>query len=259
MQPVPCCAVGATAIIPAWNEEATVATVIEVARQATLVDEVLVVDNGSLDSTAAVARDAGARVVTEPTAGKGEAMRTGVASATTDVVVFLDADLVGLTPDHVDGLVAPVLDGRAAMTCGLFDRGSVQNPIFLHCLPILTGQRALRRELFEALDPEELQGWRVEAALNSLARLRRLPVTAFVCPGLWHRTKEEKSTHPIKGFVSKVGMLASAAWSYLAFWVRRAPNEPRMERTPDRVTRTVHDAGRPGDDDGSDPGERASA
>ena len=237
---------GATAIIPAWNEEATVADVVSVALRASLVDEVLVVDNGSLDKTAEVARAAGARVVPEPTAGKGEAMRTGVAAATTDVVVFLDADLVGLTPAHVDGLVAPVLDGRAAMACGLFDRGPVQNPVFLHALPILTGQRALRRELFEALDPEELQGWRVEAALNSLARLQRLPVTAFVCPGLWHRTKEEKSKNPVQGFVSKLGMLGSAVWSYLTFWARRGPTDPSLERTPDRITRTVHqDVDRP--------------
>ncbi|HZA75650.1 MAG TPA: glycosyltransferase [Acidimicrobiales bacterium] len=215
------------AIIPAWNEAATVGAVVYAAFDARLVDHVIVVDNASTDATASVAGDHGARVVHEPTPGKGEAMRTGVAAADgAEVIVFLDADLVGLRPHHVDGLVASVLAGDADMACGLFDRGPVANPIFLEGLPVLTGQRALRRELFEQLDLRDVRGYRVEAALNSLVAQRDLRRCDQVLPGLWHRTKEEKLANPVVGFVTKLVMLGSACWSYTRFALARRPVQP---------------------------------
>lgn len=209
----------ATAIIPAYNEEPTIADVVAVACRATLVDEVIVVDNGSVDRTAAIAEEAGARVVHHAEEGKGEAMAAGVASTSADVVVFLDGDLLGLRPDHVDALVREVNDG-AGMACGLFDRGPVTNLIFLHALPILTGERALRRELFEELDRKELKGYKIEASLNSRCAERGLRVESFVCDGMWHRTKEEKSTNALTGFLRKMGMLVAATWSYANYWFR---------------------------------------
>ena len=107
-------------VLPALNEEATVAAVIESVRPslaAGIVDEIIVVDSDSTDTTAEVAAAAGARVVnwadvlpgvpTRP--GKGEAMWRGVAAARGDVVVFLDADLRDPSPAFVPSLVAPLL------------------------------------------------------------------------------------------------------------------------------------------------------
>ena len=209
------------AVIPAWNEADTIAGVVGVARDASLVDEVVVVDNASTDATARVASKAGARVVFELEKGKGQAMRAGVAASDADVVVFLDADLLGLTPEHIDDLVRPVLDGEVAMACGLFDRGPFANVVFLRGLPVLTGQRALRRDLFEQLDLTEIRGYRVEAALNSLVAQLELPRRDLVCIGLWHRTKEEKYASPATGFLHKQAMLLTAVWSYVAYAVRR--------------------------------------
>ena len=210
------------AIIPAYNEAATVPDVIRVARTAQLVDEVIVVDNRSDDDTAAEAEAAGARVIVCEQQGKGQAMRAGVAGTDAEVICFLDADLLGLTPAHVDRLVQPILTGAAGMTLGLFDRGPELNPIFLKALPRLTGQRAMRRELFEGLDLEDIRGYRVEAALNSRADDLDLTIDAFVCEGLWHRTKEEKDAQgPLIGTARKVAMLATAVWSYAAYQVIR--------------------------------------
>ncbi len=208
------------AIIPARNEEPTVGDVVAAAGHARLVDEVIVVDNDSSDRTAEVAAARGARVVSEPVKGKGEAMRAGIRATNADFVVFLDADLVGLQPEHVDALVDAVRQG-AGMACGLFDRGRLLNPLFEHVLPALTGERALRRKLFEALAPKDLHGYRVEAALNSEARASGVPVVRFVCPGLWHRPKEEKSPSPLSGFVAKVAMLFTAMAEYVSSGVRR--------------------------------------
>jgi glycosyltransferase involved in cell wall biosynthesis len=215
-----------TAVIPAWNESTTVGAVVYAALDASLVDDVVVVDNASSDGTATVAAAHGARVVYEPVPGKGEALRAGVAAAASDIVVFLDADLIGLRPRHVDRLVAPVLAGDASMTCGLFDRGPVANPLFLRSLPVLTGQRALSRWLFDQLDDDDLRGYRVEAALNSLVAQRGLVRRDSIVPGLWHRTKQEKFGSPVVGHATKLKMLGSACWSYVRFAVARRVLQP---------------------------------
>lgn len=214
------------AIIPAWNEAATVGAVVYTALDAALVDEVIVVDNASTDGTGRVAAAHGARVVFEPLAGKGQALQAGVAATDAELVVFLDADLVGLHPAHVDHLVRLVRDREADMACGLFDRGPVANPIFLEGLPILTGQRALRRDLFEQLAHDDIRGYRVEAALNSIVARHDLVRVDQVLPGLWHRTKEEKLSSPTVGFLTKLAMLTSACWSYLRFAIARRAPEP---------------------------------
>lgn len=218
---------GAAAIIPAWNEASTVGAVVYAALDSDLVDDVVVVDNASSDGTAGVAAAHGARVVYEPVPGKGEAMRAGVAAVSgTSIIVFLDADLVGLRPGHVDRLVRTVAEGRAAMACGLFDRGPLANPLFLRHLPVLTGQRALRRDLFDRLDDADLRGYRVEAALNSLVAREGLARDDHVAPGLWHRTKQEKFGSPMVGHATKVAMLATACWSYARFAVGRREPQP---------------------------------
>lgn len=206
------------AVIPARNEAQTVASVVATAQQARLVDEVIVVDNASTDGTGDAARAQGARVVIEPVAGKGEALRAGVANTDATILVFLDADLLGLTAEHVDALVAAVLDG-AGMACGLFDRGRLLNPLFVRALPALTGERALRRELFDALAPEFVHGYRIEAGLNSLAKARDIPVVRFVCKGMWHRPKEKK-LGPVQGFVAKISMLLTAVAAYVLWRIR---------------------------------------
>jgi glycosyltransferase involved in cell wall biosynthesis len=215
------------AVIPAWNEASTVGAVVYAARDAELVDHVIVVDNGSSDATAVVAAAHGAQVVYEAVSGKGEAMRTGVAAAEgATVVVFLDADLVGLGPGDVDALVRQVTHRWAAMACGLFDRGPLLNPAFLRLLPVLTGQRAVRRTLFDELDDDDLRGYRVEAALNSLVAQRDLVRHDRIVRGLWHRTKEEKLGSPVVGHVAKLAMLAAVCWSYARFAVGRRIPQP---------------------------------
>ncbi|MBM7806950.1 glucosyl-3-phosphoglycerate synthase [Geodermatophilus bullaregiensis] len=109
-------------VLPALDEEATVGAIVTTIREelvlrAPLVDEVVVVDSGSADRTAAVAADAGARVVDVATVlpahgrvpGKGEALWKGLAATSGDLVVFVDADLVGFDPQFVVGLLGPLL------------------------------------------------------------------------------------------------------------------------------------------------------
>jgi glycosyltransferase involved in cell wall biosynthesis len=209
------------AIVAAYNEAATVGEVVRVARRARLVDEVVVVDNGSCDGTAEVAAAQGARVVVHVCRGKGESVLAGARATDADIVVLLDADLTGLRPDHVDRLARTVADEGAAMALGLFDRGPRLNWVFLRLLPRLTGERALRRELLLSLDLADARGYRIEAALNSLVAERGGVDRAFVLDGMFHHTKEEKDSSALMGFAHKMGMFSVVAWEYLAYRLRR--------------------------------------
>ena len=115
---------GVSAIIPAYNEATTVGRVIDVLHEVPGITEIIVVSDGSEDATAAVARRHGARVIELATnAGKGAAMTAGARRAREEVLLFLDADLEGLTPAHVQALIGPVLSGSADMTVGIFSQG----------------------------------------------------------------------------------------------------------------------------------------
>jgi len=105
-----------SAIIPALDEEEAIGHV--VAEIPPVVAEVIVVDNGSKDRTAEVARAAGARVIHEPRRGYGSACRAGIAAAhAPDVIVFLDGDHSDYPAQLVD-VVAPILEGRADLVIG---------------------------------------------------------------------------------------------------------------------------------------------
>jgi len=121
-------------ILPARETATTVAAVASLAvalREAGLVEEVLVVDAGSADGTARIARGTGADVVDEndllaefgPARGKGDAMWRGLSATSGDVVAYLDTDTIEPTPGFVLGLLGPILtDPSLQLVKGAFQR-----------------------------------------------------------------------------------------------------------------------------------------
>lgn len=103
-------------IIPAFNEEVSIGKVLSAIPP--WVDDVIVVDNGSTDRTPEIARENGARVVSEPKRGYGSACLAGiVALEHPDVVIFLDADFSDY-PEEMRLLVDPIAENEVDMVIG---------------------------------------------------------------------------------------------------------------------------------------------
>jgi len=125
--------------IPARDEGSTVGSVVRAVVQPFLssaggnglVDEVIVLDDGSSDDTAVNAADAGARVVAGPggTGGKGRAMAAALEASAGDVIVYLDADVANTTPAFVTGLLGPLLTTEhVALVKGFYTRPLHDDP-----------------------------------------------------------------------------------------------------------------------------------
>lgn len=173
-------------VVPALNEEATVAGVLERISElsGTLVDELVVMDGGSTDRTADVSARAGARVHDDqsvapehgPTLGKGDALWRSLMVTSGDIVVFVDADIRNPSPAFVYGLLAPLLlrpeihlvkafYDRPLVEAGRLQRGGGGRVTELMARPLLNmfwpplaglvqplaGEYAGRRELLESI------------------------------------------------------------------------------------------------------------
>jgi len=199
--------VSVSLIIPAYNEEKTIGRIIAVARQIEEVEEIIVVDDGSSDCTAANALAAGAVVKKLPqNMGKAFAMVNGAVAAGSDHLLFLDADLLGLECRHIANLINPVLQEQVRMSFGVFSKGRGSTDIAQTLWPTLSGQRCLaRRDFLELASACDGCGFGIEIVLTKYAKKEKWPVEWVDLPGVTHVTKEEKRGSA-KGAMARVKM-----------------------------------------------------
>jgi len=165
-------------IVCAYNEGPRLGAVLAVAAAHPLIDEVIVVDDGSRDDTAAVARGfERVRVIAHPVnRGKSAAVATGVAAARHALLMLLDADLKGLRPADVTALALPVLEGRARVAMSL-RRNSLA--VFRAAgIDFVSGERVVPRALLEDVlhDIRALPRFGIEVFMNKRIIAARLPV-----------------------------------------------------------------------------------
>lgn len=160
-----------TVAIPALNEEKRIAQVVAYALRDSATAEVIVVDDCSIDQTAALATEAGARVISSAMLGKGASMADAVRAARNEILVFLDGDLAGLRPGIISDLVRPLLKGDADFVKARFGRGGgrvtelTAKPMLKVFFPELAqfaqplgGVIAARRSLLAQLEMEDGYG-----------------------------------------------------------------------------------------------------
>lgn len=182
-----------TAVIPAYNEEQTIADVVKCVKSIDKIQKVIVVSDGSTDSTAEIARECGADVIElDENVGKGGAIRAGINECGTEIILFLDADLIGLTEKHVWDLIEPVIDNKADMTIGIFKKGRMVTDLAQKVTPYLSGQRAIKKSIIDKIPNIDITRYGVEVALTKYVDKFNVRVQEVDLPDMTHVTKEEK-------------------------------------------------------------------
>ncbi len=181
-------------LIPAYNEAATIGEVLERVAALGLDSQVVVVDDGSTDDTAAIAEAAGAVVVRQPNRGKGAAIRAAIAAADGDIAVIQDADME-YDPVDVPDLIEPIVRGVADVVYGSRLRGGkpqraflfwhlvgnrflslVTNALFNTTLSDMeTGYKAFRMEVLRSLRLTE-NGFGIEPEITGQVCMRKLRI-----------------------------------------------------------------------------------
>lgn len=207
-------------IVPARNEAATIGAVLDAVLDGVAsVDELVVVNDHSNDDTTTIAHHHGARVVTlRGPGGKGEAMRAGLEETRSELVVYLDADVINTADDFVARLIQPLLERpETQLVKGYYERplhdlptggGRVNElaarPILSLLYPglgevrqPLAGETAGRRSAFEAIDFESAYGVEI-ALLIDVARKFGVRSLAQVDLGIRrHRNRPLDELRPI--------------------------------------------------------------
>src|SRR5262249_55686146 len=182
-------------VIPALNEADVIAEVVHSVPR-TVVNQIIVVDNGSTDATAQAAKNAGAIVVSQPTRGYGRACRAGMNAALkagADIVVFIDGDGSDC-PEFMNELVQPIQENRFDFVIGSRTRGR-REPGSLSTQQIVAARlagwllrlrygvnftdmspfRAIRSELLHSLPMrEETYGWNLEMQMSVAQKRTRI-------------------------------------------------------------------------------------
>ena len=186
---------GISAIIAAYNEEKTIAEVLDVLTCCEMIDEIVVVSDGSTDRTVEIARGFDvATIALRENRGKGYAMRVGVDYASHDLLFFVDGDMFNLTEEHITSLLKPVLRDECDMNIGVRNRGPIRNFFHLQMKvgPVLSGIRVMRRFVWDTVPLRYQERFKIEAALNffcSRAGYRQRQTTIY---NLGHLIKESK-------------------------------------------------------------------
>jgi len=233
-------------IIPAYNEEKRIAAVLRAVLQSEVADQVIVVSDGSTDRTAEVAEGVVGVQVERLAAnrGKGAAMLHGarIAKGAT-VLLFLDADLIHLKPEHVCALLAPVKSGRAAMAIGQFKGGRSMTDLSQRLVSCISGQRAIRRDLFMEVPDLDRVGFGVELAITCHVKSMGYKPEIVRLTGVTHPMKEEKLGW-FRGAAARSRMYWQMARFRLSYRFRGGPPKSGVySKPPARLAMREHDEG----------------
>ncbi len=198
-------------IICAYNEGNRIKTILQAVDAHPALKEIIVVDDGSTDDTAAFVRAyPNVRTVSYvANRGKTYAMARGISAASGDHLMFLDADLAGLGPREIDMLVAPINSGRAKTTISL-RRNSLGFYRMLG-LDFVSGERVIPAWLVRDHVPtlETLPRWGGEAFINQRIIEAKLPIEIVDWPGVSNVRKYQKVGR-LRGLLAELGMVDDA-------------------------------------------------
>ncbi|HEY4505917.1 MAG TPA: glycosyltransferase family 2 protein [Candidatus Paceibacterota bacterium] len=208
------------AIVPAFNEGLRISAILQVLTQSLLLSEIVVVDDGSTDNTETVVRKFPSvkYIKNDTNRGKGFSVDRGVALTSAPIVFFCDADLENLTQDIVSSIIGPVIRQEFDMFVGV--RGNFAQRSW-RFVALNSGERALRREIWEQLPSWYKVGWRIEPGLNNFVSLTGRKMGYRVFP--YRTPAQEKKRGLLLGTVNRVKLSTGLVLSYFRFMLIDRP------------------------------------
>ncbi len=199
-----------TAIVCAFNEEKTVGNIVEVLLNSPALHEIIIINDGSKDGTLTVINKfrlySHIRIIDLPdNMGKGYAMFTGVVNTHSDILVFVDADLMNFNAKYIIQLIQPLIDGKADMVIGQ----PTEDFTDFHLNPFrpLAGERALfRQDILPLLDKMKDSRFGVETLINLHYKANNMKTIYVSLQGLQHPTKLQK--YPLTISIQEYGSVA---------------------------------------------------
>ena len=209
----------ASAIICAYNESKTIENVILSARENYVINEIIVVNDGSTDATGKIIKSLKTRVNLtdihfEKNKGKGYAMAIGIEKALNDIIVFIDADLSNLNQNHYYQLVDPIVGDVADMVLGQATETLINYGV--NPFKSLTGERALlKKDILPIVDKMKQSRFGVETLINLYFQSQGKRIKYVMLKGLVHPTKFQKTSviKASKQFVSEGQEIAITAFN----------------------------------------------
>lgn len=205
-------------IIAAYNEKDRIKEVLDIVCKHPLIDEIIAVDDGSIDNTKEVFSSFPNLKFFIHTQNKGKsfAVRTGLREATGKFIVLIDADLVGLTEKNISDLINPVLENRADITISLRKNA----PLFWRLLELdyISGERAFRKTMLENEyeNLAKIPGFGLEVFMNKIILKNKLRIKIVKWPNVYSPEKYVK--HKFKdGVRDEIGMFADI-FKTVSFW-----------------------------------------
>ena len=194
-----------TCIIPAYNEAERIGSVLSVVLKESIIDEVIVVNDGSDDNTAEVVKSfKEAKLIDlKENKGKAFALKQGISSAEGQIILLLDADLAGLQNSNLKELLNPVVSGDADMTVSLR-----KNSLFIYRImgvDWVSGERAVNKEILEKLGDYEDSRFGFESLLNDYIVSNKLKFKSVHWDNVKITPKSEKSGF-WKGLIDEIKM-----------------------------------------------------
>lgn len=203
-------------IIPAYNEAKTIAGVLNAVTDSKLVDEIIVINDGSSDLTSLIAAENGALLIDlSENMGKGNAVSIGLSNANGEIILMLDADLIGLNKNHIKTLVDPVIVGDADMSIGIFKSGGFWTTLSQQITPFLSGQRAFRKNAIAGISKLAESKFGVETAISLHFKKKKYKSRIVLLENLTHVVKEKKMG-VFKGFLSRLKMYRDILYTLLS-------------------------------------------
>lgn len=194
-------------IIAAYNEENRIGNVLNIVNKHPLIDEIIVIDDGSIDKTKEVIKRYKNVKLIEHKKNKGKltAMINGLKKSRHEIILFLDADLIGLNQKNITELIMPVVSKKVDLSLSIRQNSSLIFKIIK--LDFITGERVFNKKILGNLDDfSSLPSFGFESYMNKIVIKSKLKIKTVNWSNVSHMRKAKKQGF-VKGTINDIGMV----------------------------------------------------